>query len=86
MNDPNLPDDWNRFYGRCPRCRSRVHASEPGCATCYNEREAAANRVEGLIARVGDLINASEFDEAQRLLDQAHDVTSALMEDIRELE
>jgi len=27
----DTPDDWNRYYTRCPRCNTRYHASEGGC-------------------------------------------------------
>jgi hypothetical protein len=28
----NVPDDWGCYFSRCPRCGTRVHASEGGCS------------------------------------------------------
>lgn len=29
-----VPDDWNRYYSRCPSCGQTIHASEGGCGCC----------------------------------------------------
>lgn len=28
----NVPDDWNCYWNKCPRCGKRYHASEGGCS------------------------------------------------------
>lgn len=39
MSRFNVPDDWDSYYSRCPKCGYNAHASEGYACPCDDEED-----------------------------------------------